>query len=99
MPDGEEHPVPSEAANTALSTHLSEPVRVESEASIPHFDVAAIHLVTSSGLDWIARRLGSRQSTPPGFARTSSSTRQAPRRTSKRHGWDAGCASAAPSSR
>ena len=58
MPGGEEYAVPSDAANEALSIHVGEPVRLEHETSIPHFDAAAIHLVTSVSLNWLARRLG-----------------------------------------
>jgi uncharacterized protein YcbX len=58
MAGGEEHAVPSDAANKALSAHVGEPVRLAPETNIQHFDAAAIHLVTSAGLHWLARRLG-----------------------------------------
>lgn len=58
MPDGAEYAVPSDAANAALSNHLREPVRIEPETSISHFDAAAIHIVTSASLQWLTQSLG-----------------------------------------
>ena len=57
-PDGSEHPAFHSATAAALSLRLGETVTVEREASVTHFDVAPLHLLTRQSLRWLASRLG-----------------------------------------
>ncbi len=58
VPGGAPLPVPSPEADAALSALLGEPVDVRPEAALAHFDVGALHLLTTSTLGWLAERLG-----------------------------------------
>ncbi len=57
-PDGETCVAPSAKADAVLSKLLGEPVKVRSEQAIAHFDVGALHLLTTSSLEWLEERLG-----------------------------------------
>jgi uncharacterized protein YcbX len=55
LPDG--RTVRGDAAHEAIATALGRPdVRLVREAAIPHHDEAAVHLVTTSSLAWLAER-------------------------------------------
>jgi len=55
---GQRLPAPSSAANAALSALVGEPVELRPERATPHHDVAALHIVTTSSLEWLERCLG-----------------------------------------
>ena len=57
-PDRSEHPALDAASAAALSRHLGEPVTIEREAGVAHFDVAPLLLLTRQALRWLASRLG-----------------------------------------
>ncbi len=58
LPDGRELLVGSEQLDAALSARYGEELRVTPERSVSHFDVAAVHLVTTASLRWLGSRLG-----------------------------------------
>ncbi len=57
-PSGALLAAPSPEADAALSDLLGEPVHVRAEAAIAHFDAGALHILTTSSLEWLEARLG-----------------------------------------
>src|SRR5918999_2637057 len=57
-PDGARVRAGEPAADEVLSAALGEPVSVRTEHAVPHFDVAAVHLLSTASLRWLAAALG-----------------------------------------
>jgi uncharacterized protein YcbX len=57
-PDGVRVRAGEPAADAALTAALGEPISVRPEARVPHFDVAAVHLLSTASLRWLAASLG-----------------------------------------
>ncbi len=57
-PDGARLRAGEPAADAALSAALGEPISVQAEQRIPHFDVAPVHLLSTASLRWLAACLG-----------------------------------------
>jgi uncharacterized protein YcbX len=66
-PDGARLRAGEPAADAALSAALGEPVTVQPEDRIPHFDAAPVHLLSSASLRWLAACLG--DASPPDVRR------------------------------
>lgn len=57
-PTGGPIAIPSAEADAALSDLVGEAVRVEPERTVAHFDAGALHILSTSSLEWLADRLG-----------------------------------------
>jgi uncharacterized protein YcbX len=57
-PDGSHLRAGEPAADAALSAALGEPVTLQPEHGLPHFDAAPVHVLSTASLRWLAASLG-----------------------------------------